>query len=140
MISPIPGIGERGIYNVLLPKKCYNIKDMAQRNIPLVPGEYFHIYNRGNSKQKIFLDNKDKDRFVKLLYLSNSTKNINFRDDIIDAKLDVWHFEKGKSLVSIGAWVLMPNHFHIYLISPIPGIGEKEDRRSEERRVGKECR
>ncbi len=101
---------------------------MAQRNIPLVPGEYFHIYNRGNSKQKIFLDNKDKDRFVKLLYLSNSTKNINFRDDIIDAKLDVWHFEKGKSLVSIGAWVLMPNHFHIYLISPIPGIGEKEDR------------
>lgn len=101
---------------------------MAQRKIPLVPGEYFHIYNRGNSKQKIFLDNKDKDRFVKLLYLSNSTKNINFRDDIIDAKLDVWHFERGESLVSIGAWVLMPNHFHLYLISPIPGIGEKDSK------------
>ena len=53
-----------------------------------MPGEYFHVYNRGNSKQEIFLDDEDKDRFVKLLYLSNSRKGVNFRDDVVDKKID----------------------------------------------------
>lgn len=97
---------------------------MANRKIPLVSGEYFHIYNRGNNKQAIFIDDEDRNRFVKLLYLSNSKRNINFRDNIVEAKIDVWDFEKGENLVFIGAWVLMPNHFHLYVTSPIPGIGE----------------
>lgn len=105
---------------------------MARRKIPLVSGEYFHIYNRGNTKQKIFLDDKDRDRFVKLLYLSNSKRNINFRDSIVDAKIDAWDFEKGENIVSVGAWVLMPNHFHLYLTSPIPGIGEEKQKGIEE--------
>jgi len=98
---------------------------MGNRKAPFVSGEYYHIYNRGNSKQEIFLDDKDKDRFVKLLYLSNSKKNISFRDDIIDKKIDAWDFEREEALVSIGGWVLMPNHFHIYITSPIPGIRKK---------------
>lgn len=97
---------------------------MSKRKTSLVPGEYFHIYNRGNSKQKIFLNDEDRNRFVKLLYLSNSKNNVNFRSQIVDEKIDVWSFKKGDNLVSIGAWVLMPNHFHLYLTSPIPGIGE----------------
>ena len=97
---------------------------MVYRKVPLVCGEYFHVYNRGNSKQEIFIDDQDKDRFIKLLYLSNSSKNINFRDDIVNKKIDTWDFERGKQVVSIGAWVLMPNHFHIYIISPISGVGE----------------
>lgn len=103
---------------------------MTHRKVPLVSGEYFHIYNRGNNKQKIFLNDKDRDRFVKLLYLCNSKKNFNFRDDIIDPQIDAFDFDRGETLVSIGAWVLMPNHFHIYLISPvspIPGIGEEKN-------------
>ena len=102
---------------------------MACRKVQFVSGEYFHVYNRGNSKQVIFLDDEDKHRFVKLLYLSNSRKNVNFRDDIVDRKIDVWDFERGETLVSIGAWVLMPNHFHIYMtssvLSPTPGVGKK---------------
>lgn len=100
---------------------------MTKRKVPLVPGEYFHIYNRGNNKQAIFLDDEDRERFIKLLYLSNSKKNINFRNDIVDVKIDAWDFEKGTPIISIGAWVLMPNHFHIYIISPRPGLGEIED-------------
>ena len=88
---------------------------MTYRKVPLVCGEYFHVYNRGNSKQEIFLNDKDKERFVKLLYLSNSKGSVNFRDDIVDKKIDAWDFERGETLVSIGAWVLMPNHFHIYI-------------------------
>jgi hypothetical protein len=103
---------------------CYNYF-MSYRKVPLIFGEYFHIYNRGNSKQIIFIDDQDRSHFLKLLYLCNSEKNINFRDDIVDKKIDAWDFERGENLVSIGAWVLMPNHFHLYITSPIPGIGEK---------------
>lgn len=96
---------------------------MGYRKISLTPGEYYHVYNRGNSKQKIFLDDEDRDRFIKILYLYNSKKNIKFRDDIIDAKIDAWDFERGDSIVSIGAWVLMPNHFHFYIFHT-PGVWE----------------
>ncbi len=97
---------------------------MVYRKVSLAPGEFFHIYNRGNSKQKIFLDDKDRERFVKLLYISNSIKGISFRDDIVDKKIDAWDFEREETLVSIGAWVLMANHFHIYVTSPMSDIGE----------------
>lgn len=88
---------------------------MAIRKIPLVDGEYYHIYNRGNSKQKIFLDKEDYFHFIKLLYVCNSIKKFKFRDNIIDIKIDAFDFERKESLVSIGAWVLMPNHFHLYI-------------------------
>jgi len=90
---------------------------MANRTEHFVDNEYYHIYNRGNTKQNIFLDDKDRDRFVKLLYLCNSLKNIKFKEYIVDRKIDAWDFDKGKPIVSIGAWVLMPNHFHIYITS-----------------------
>ncbi|HBH71665.1 MAG: transpanse [Parcubacteria group bacterium GW2011_GWC1_42_11] len=90
---------------------------MGYRKTPLIEGEYYHVYNRGNSKQNIFLDNEDRDRFVKLLYLCNSERGVNFRDDIVDKAIDVWDFNRERAIVSIGAWVLMPNHFHIYVTS-----------------------
>jgi hypothetical protein len=48
---------------------------MPIRETDFVEGEYYHLYNRGNSKQKIFLDDKDRERFLKLLYLCNSRNN-----------------------------------------------------------------
>ncbi|MSR87939.1 MAG: hypothetical protein EXS69_02130 [Candidatus Zambryskibacteria bacterium] len=95
-------------------EKMYDI-NMAIRKIPFVPGEYYHIYNRGNSKQKIFLDDSDYHHFVQCLFICNTYKNFKFRDDIVDQQIDAFDFERGETLVSIGAWVLMPNHFHIYL-------------------------
>lgn len=99
---------------------------MSIRNIKLVSGEYFHVYNRGNGKHKIFLDEEDYERFEKLLYICNSEKNFNFRDSVVNPQIDAFEFEKGTPLVSILAWVLMPNHFHLFIISPRPGLGEKE--------------
>ena len=96
---------------------------MTYRKEALVEGEYYHIYNRGNSKQNIFTDDLDRDRFTKLLYLCNSEKSINFRDDIVGKKIDAFDFNRGEELVSIGAWVLMPNHFHLY-ISPRRRLGD----------------
>jgi len=79
-----------------------------------MPGEYYHIYNRGNSKQKIFHDRKDYLYFIKLLHVFNQKNNTQIRDrasDIFTPHKD------DDPLVAIGAWVLMPNHFHI-LITP----------------------
>jgi putative transposase len=88
---------------------------MTIRMVPLVDGEFYHIYSRGNSKQKIFLDQKDYEHFVKCLFVFNTYKNFKFRDHVSRLNLDPLSFERGETLVSIGAWVLMPNHFHLYI-------------------------
>lgn len=87
---------------------------MSIRKTSFVFGEYYHIYNRGNSKQRIFYDKNDYIYFIKLLYILNQKDNKQLRDQA----QDVFVYDKNKeSLVSIGAYVLMPNHFHI-LITP----------------------
>ena len=99
-----------------------------QRAESFVEGELYHLYNRGNSKRNIFLDNQDRERFVKMLYLSNSKKRVNFRQDIVRRKLDAWEFDRGKPIVSIGAWVLMSNHFHLLVTipkTPTSDVGKK---------------
>jgi putative transposase len=95
---------------------------MGLRKTPLVNGEFYHVYNRGNSRQQIFFNDEDYDRFIKLLYVCNSTKTLNFREDIVEKKIDAWDFDRGETIVSIGAWVLMPNHFHIYITSSKDGL------------------
>lgn len=114
---------------------------MSIRKVSLVADEYYHLYNRGNSKQEIFLDDEDRDRFVKLLYLCNSVKKINFRGDIIEKKLDAWDFERGNRIVSIGAWVLMPNHFHLYVIFPkgLAFVEKEEGKNNISTFMGKLC-
>ena len=99
---------------------------MSLRDKKLAPSEYYHIYNRGTWKNEIFLDDEDYDRFEKLLYLCNSEKKIIFRNLIIDSKINAFDFEKGTPLVSIIAWVLMPNHFHIILTSNRSDLWEKD--------------
>jgi len=96
--------------------KCYSI-GMGLRETNLVEKEYYHIYNRGNGKNKIFNSEEDYDRFCKLLFICNSKRSFTFRDSVVDQKIDAWDFERGEQLVEICAWVLMPNHFHIILIS-----------------------
>jgi putative transposase len=83
----------------------------------LLPNQYYHIYNRGNGKSKIFLDKEDYNKLLKLFYVYNSEINFRFRDLITSNKIDGWDFDRGNSIVDICAWVLMPNHFHLIVIS-----------------------
>ena len=53
---------------------------MSFRKVPLVAGEFYHIYNRGNSKQKIFHSSEHYERFMALLYLANGTTSWEIRD------------------------------------------------------------
>lgn len=82
---------------------------MLRRN-PFVKGEYYHLYNRGNSKMTIFLDDSDKERFIKLLFLCNGTEHVVFREIPIGRS---YGFNRGDALVDIGVYCLMPNHFHL---------------------------
>ena len=81
---------------------------MSTRATPFVEGEYYHIYNRGNSKQAIFHDDQDFEHFIKLL----ATLNTNTRIRIKKHKFD----DNEDTLISIGAYCLMPNHFHLLII------------------------
>src|SRR3989344_1432783 len=93
---------------------------MSLRKINFVPGEYYHIYNRGNSKQKIFFDSEDYQRFVDLLYATNSPEKFNFSDSL--KGISIYNKDRGERLVAIGAYCLMPNHFHI-LLTPLTEEG-----------------
>lgn len=81
-----------------------------ERKITFSVGEYYHVYNRGVEKRDIFLNKNDRDRFHKLLFLSNDITPVVFRD-VKDKTLS--EITKGEPLVAVGAYCLMPNHFHI---------------------------
>ena len=83
---------------------------MAIRREPFSVNEYYHIYSRGTDKREIFLDDNDRKRFLKLLFICNSDKPVSYRET---ANLPLTKIDRGKTLVSIGAYCLMPNHFHI---------------------------
>ena len=88
------------------------------RKDPFITCEYYHIYNRGVDKRVIFKSTKDYERFMMLLYISNSDDSFRL-DDILNKKhktfSEVLVLDKGKPLVSIGAWCLMTNHFHLLI-------------------------
>ncbi len=90
---------------------------MSIRKVSFAPGEYYHIFNRGNSKQKTFHDTEDYQRFIGLLYVCNQTKS--FKVDNLSKDQELFDVEIEKPLVSIGAYVLMPNHFHILLTTKL---------------------
>jgi putative transposase len=94
------------------------------RKDPFVTGEYYHIYNRGIDKRVIFKLKRDYERFMILLYLANSDQSFRL-DDILNKQNKTFNeiliSDKGELLVSIGAWCLMTNHFHILVRQEVDG-------------------
>jgi len=73
---------------------------------------YYHIYNRGVDKREIFLDKYDRERFLRLLFASNSSRAFVYRD-IKNVSFD--KINRGEQKTAVGAYCLMPNHFHLLL-------------------------
>ncbi|MDQ3075776.1 MAG: transposase [bacterium] len=91
-----------------------------------VTGEYYHLYNRGVDKRTIFKSKNDYERLIMLLYIANSNKEQSLRlDNLINHSHktfdEVLVVDKGESLVSIGAWCLMTNHFHLLVRQEVDG-------------------
>ena len=85
-----------------------------ERKVKFAPKEYYHLYSRGVEKRKVFLDDKDHDRFMALLYIMNQPDSFHFGNFLKHNKInDIFLETKEKTLVSIVSYVLMPNHFHI---------------------------
>ena len=94
---------------------------MGVRPVDLIEGEFYHVFNRGTDKRPIFQDRADYSRFVRLLYISNTTKHINVRN-ILRSHSGLFEYDLKERLVAIGVYCLMPNHFHI-LLTPLVDDG-----------------
>ena len=90
------------------------------RTTQFAPSEFYHIYNRGVDRRDIFLDERDYRRFLRLLFLSNSLAPIHLSNLHFSLESEVYKLEREEPLVDIGAYCLMPNHFHILLKENVP--------------------
>jgi len=64
---------------------------IKMKHLPFEIGKYYHIYNRGNNKENIFIENQNYTYFLRLIkkYLS--------------------------PIANIYSYCLLPNHFHLVL-------------------------
>ena len=92
--------------------------------------EFYHTYNRGVEKRKIFLGSSDYLRGVHDIYEFNDIKNAsNLNRRIVRCRTPnnttdgLMGEEKPRErLLDIGVWGLMPNHYHLFS-SPIKDNG-----------------
>ncbi len=82
---------------------------------PFGAGEWYHCYSRGVEKRIVFERTSDYERFIDLLYVCNSMKPIHRSDQLTENRKAIYTLERAAPLVSIGAYCLMPNHFHLLL-------------------------
>ncbi len=85
---------------------------MPRRTTPLIAGEYYHIYNRGNNRSNIFFEQENYLFFLQRL-----------REYVVDGKCRRQTSEVSKTSevsqarAAIIAYCLMPNHYHL-LVQP----------------------
>jgi len=80
------------------------------------PQHYYHVFNRGAYKNKVFLDKEDYETFLSILeyyLLYPRSKHFSYTKIVNEPYKNV----KVRNLISIHlvAYCLMPNHFHLLL-------------------------
>src|SRR3989344_8357266 len=87
---------------------------MGYRRVPFQIDEWYHCYNRGIDKRTVFESEDDAERFLQLLYLANSPEEVRLCD--LSSSTDkILERPRARTLVSVGAYCLMPNHYHLLL-------------------------
>lgn len=90
-----------------------NLNNRTVVNSPFVNGSFYHIYNRGVEKRKVFMDRRDHLRFLETLDFYRKSpvpmKLSDYRRGVIKLK----KIEDQIELVKIYCYCLMPNHFHL---------------------------
>lgn len=86
------------------------------RKLEFGVNEFYHIYNRGTDKRPIFLDDIDRQRFSYGLFMLNTPVAVEMKrvgGQASDKLFDPKKKKTSETLVDIGAYCLMPNHFHL---------------------------
>jgi len=65
---------------------------MSRKDVHVLPGEYYHVFNRGNNQQAIFLESENYRFFLQRL-----------------------HYYFDPACIDLVAYCLMPNHFHFLI-------------------------
>jgi putative transposase len=120
------------MFGGLTPK---HINTMPRKPKPqFVNGEFYHIYNRGVEKRRIFQEDADYKRFIHDMYefnddnfVASSNVRLSCRKpkEVNEKMIDVTFVNKDrkprKLLVDILSFCLMPNHYHFILKQRIDG-------------------
>ena len=96
-----------------------------------IENEYYHVFGRGVNKEKIFIDDHDKTRFIFLITHFQSPIRINnvtwYTEGFI--KKGIFNIPEKRSdniikkrSVKLAAFVLMENHFHLLVQNLNDGI------------------
>lgn len=96
-----------------MPSKYYN------RNFR--PQHFYHLFNRGAYKNKIFLDKKDYQTFISILsyYLKSPTaKHLSYFPRVKNPHSRIKP-PTDPPTIHLAAYCLMPNHFHL-LVKQLP--------------------
>lgn len=100
---------------------------MAGRQIALVSGEYYHVFNRGVAKQTTFASKSDYERATLTLeyyrFVNPPIKLSKFKNLAVERKTEIAKRLdlENKFLVDIVCFVIMPNHFHLLLKQNVDG-------------------
>lgn len=95
---------------------------MPGRIIPLVNGEIYHIFNRGNDKRHIFTQPRDYKRFQKTFHYYQFGGPKPRFSNFSAGSLNPFKPTLENKLVEVLCYCLMPNHFH-FLIRQLKNNG-----------------
>ena len=109
----------------LLDTECLTCYILRMRKNKIITGEYYHVFNRGNNKQVICSDQRDRARLLFLIIYFQSP--INFynlgRQTSYYVKHSVFNISEDleknvikQRRVDLINFAIMPNHFHLTLI------------------------
>ena len=74
---------------------------MARQIRIVYPGAAYHITSRGNKREPTFFQDSDREKFL----------------DILDRTKEKYRY-------ILHAYVLMENHYHLFLETPVPNLPE----------------
>ncbi len=84
--------------------------------------KYYHIYNRGTDKRKVFMDKGDLYYFLDSIIISNSIKHLYKSNNSKNARKNKKENAKNsEKIVDVIAYSLLPNHFHLILKQKVDG-------------------
>lgn len=86
---------------------------MPSRKVPLVTAEYYHVFNRSVFRNPIFSNEREAKAFVRALTYYTLIKPP--RSLSLEKRYKENSMNYNERLVSILAYCVMPNHFHIEL-------------------------